>query len=89
MLKDRLSNSEGSMYPNSIYFGAQCTYIREYFKAKVYTVLVHGPLGNTKSEEHAHLYAPRPLVGSIGPTVQLTAATTDLVGCHHSNRHAD
>ena len=33
----------GSMYPNSTYFGPKGTYHRNYFKAKVYTIWVHGP----------------------------------------------
>ena len=32
------------MYPNSIYFGPKNLY-RDYFKAKVYAIWVHGPLG--------------------------------------------
>ena len=34
------------MYPNSIYFGPKVLY-RDYFKAKVYAIWVHGPLGFT------------------------------------------
>ena len=42
------------MYPNSIYFGPKV--YRDYFKAKVYTVWVHGPfLSNGKLWYHAVL----------------------------------
>ena len=35
------------MCPNSIYVGLNVVPLYRYFKANVYTIWVHGPLGNT------------------------------------------
>ena len=66
------------MYPNSIYTLALKYLYRDYIKAKVYTIWVHGPLGPAFGSEHVSTSV---FFTSLSP-LSLQLPNSALTGAH-------